>query len=131
MLRWSAWRRWHQAWARYHHYRRRADQTPALPPAPEVGPPTTDLDGLWERLEPLLPRGKRTGRPYDHDRRVILAAILHVMETGCSWHALPERFPPWQTVYTQLRRWQELGIWNQIWSPRKHAVSEAEAELQL
>ena len=24
VLRWSGWRRWHQAWARYHHYRRRA-----------------------------------------------------------------------------------------------------------
>ena len=27
ILRWSWWRRTHQAWARYYHYRRRAEQS--------------------------------------------------------------------------------------------------------
>lgn len=55
---------------------------------------------------------------------MVLEAIIYVMETGCGWHALPERFPPWQTVYTQLRRWQELGLWDQIWQPERQSVRD-------
>ncbi len=25
------------------------------------------------------------------------------------------RFPPWQTVDAQLRRWRETGIWDKVW----------------
>jgi transposase len=75
----------------------------------------TVTDVVWRRLEALLPAGKRTGRPYTYARRVVLEAIMYVMETGCRWRELPAEFPPWQTVYAQLCRWKELGIWDKIW----------------
>jgi transposase len=56
------------------------------------------------------------GRPYAYDRRVVLQAIAYVMQTGCAWHTLPSRFPPWQTVYAQLARWRKTGIWDTIWA---------------
>ena len=130
ILAWSQWRRWHQAWARYHHYRRRTvDASAAAPPAPAAHPPATQLDVVWERLEPLLPDAPRTGRPYAHDRRIMLAAIIWLMETDCGWHALPDRFPPWQTVCTQFRQWQKLGIWDKIWNAERQSVSEEELQL--
>jgi len=46
----------------------------------------------------------------------VLEAILYVLQTDCGWRALPSNFPPWQTVYAQLRRWQKRGIWDEIWS---------------
>ncbi len=62
------------------------------------------------RLEGLLPPAKRTGRPYTHDRWMVLDAIMYIRHMGCGWHGLPQEFPPWQTVYAELRRWKEMGI---------------------
>ena len=73
-------------------------------------------DVVWKRLEALLPPAKRTGRPYVYDRRVVLNAIIYVMQTSCGWRGLPARFLPWQTVYAQFCRWQEKGIWDRIWT---------------
>ena len=78
--------------------------------------PTEVLDVVWGRLEGLLPDGKRTGRPYTYDRRVVLEAIVYVMQTGCGWRGVPVEFPPWQTVYSQVCRWKEMGIWDTIWN---------------
>jgi transposase len=77
---------------------------------------TEVMDVVWGRLEGLLPAGKRTGRPYTYARRVVLEAIVYVMQAGGGWRELPTEFPPWQTVYAQLRRWKERGIWDKLWS---------------
>jgi hypothetical protein len=129
ILRWSTWRRWHQAWARYHHYRRRREEHTSSErsagasegeTAGTLGavdePGAIDLvEAVWQRLQPLLPTGKRSGRPYSHDRRVIVEAIVYQQRTGCAWNALPPHFPPYQTVYDQLRSWQKSGTWAKVW----------------
>ena len=122
VLAWSQWRRWHQAWARYYHYRRRSG--PALQVTAN-SPAVASVDVLevvWHRLAAVLPPRKRTGRPYAHDRRVVLEAIVYVMETGCPWHTLPVSFPPWQTVYAQFDRWRKTGVWDTIWSDHEPAI---------
>lgn len=116
LLGWSHWRRWHQAWARYYHYRRRTGRAPGRAAAPAAPAPTDVLEVVWQRLTAMLPPATRTGRPYAHDRRVILEAIVYVMQRGCAWHDLPATFPPWQTVYAQLCRWKAAGIWDRIWA---------------
>jgi transposase len=71
-------------------------------------------DRQWERLAPLLPPQKpATGRP-NHDHRQVLNGILWRLKTGVPWRDLPERYGPWQTVYSRFRRWQRAGIWNRI-----------------
>ena len=70
----------------------------------------------WQRLEGLLPPRDRVGRPYAYARRVVLEAIVYVMQTDCGWRNLPSSFPPWKTVYAQLRQWRKMGIWDKIWS---------------
>ena len=70
---------------------------------------------VWRRLEGLLPPAQRTGRPYTYNRRVVLEAIVYVMQTECGWRGLPAEFPPWQTVYSQLCRWKESGVGGTIW----------------
>lgn len=128
LLRWSCWRRWHQAWACFYHYRRREEQQQAErgSAAREArasgtngegdAPSTSDVvEVVWQRVQALLPSGKRRGRPYTHDRRVIVEAIMHQRQTGCAWNALPSDFPPYQTVHTQLRSWQKSGLWSKEW----------------
>ena len=131
ILRWSSWRRWHQAWARYYHYRRRANVAAGrLEPQideEQAEQAQRDVIGVvWSRLERLLPSTRRVGRPYDHSRRLVLEAIVHVMQTNCGWRNVPSNFPPWQTVYAQLTRWREQGIWEIIWSgfEQPHPTSE-------
>ena len=71
-------------------------------------------DAQWERLRPLLPPQRpETGRP-GHDHRTILNAIRWRLATGAPWRDLPERYGPWQTVYSRFRRWQRAGVWDRI-----------------
>jgi hypothetical protein len=116
MLHWSRWRRWHQAWARYYHYRRRQGHAPPAPQQGATTPAPMLIDVVWRRLEPLLPPPHRTGRPWAHGRRLVLEAIVYVMQTDCAWRALPSRFPPWQTVYAQFSQWRLRGIWETLWA---------------
>src|SRR5688572_24449503 len=68
-------------------------------------------DAEWERLAPLLPPQRpATGRPAK-DHRTVLNGILWVLRTGAPWRDLPERYGPWQTVYSRFRRWRDAGIW--------------------
>jgi transposase len=73
-------------------------------------------DGLWERIEPLLPRKPRRfrypgRRPLD-DRRV-LQGILFVLHTGIGWEHLPQElgFGCGMTAWRRLRAWQQAGVW--------------------
>jgi hypothetical protein len=122
-LHWSRWRRAHQFVARRGHIARRARAQP-LPAPPALGclgPPRTPLpvaasegceltDAAWAQIRALLPPPRPLGRPPRHTR-VIVAALLWLTRTGASWRALPERFGPWHTVYSQYSRWRTAGVW--------------------
>lgn len=74
------------------------------------------MEVVWKRLERLLPADGRTRRPYEHERRLVLEAIVYVMQSNCGWQHIASEFPPWQTVYAQYVRWRKTGIWDTIWS---------------
>jgi transposase len=57
-------------------------------------------------------------------KREIVEAILHLPRAGRSWRLLPHDFPPWQTVYCYLRRWQREGVWTRV----RHAPVMADRE---
>src|ERR671933_2945313 len=61
-------------------------------------------DAEWARLAPLLPARK--------DDRLVINGILWKLATGAPWRDLPERFGPWQSVYTRFRRWRRAGVWD-------------------
>ncbi|WP_244793199.1 IS5 family transposase [Streptomyces sp. BJ20] len=65
-------------------------------------------DQEWELLAPLIPRAA-TGRPRVSDRQVI-NGMVYKIRTGISWRDLPERYGPWQTVYTRFRRYAIDGV---------------------
>jgi transposase len=76
-------------------------------------------DGLWERVEPLLPRKPRRfrypGRKPLDDRQV-LSGILFVLHTGIAWEHLPQElgFGCGMTCWRRLRAWQEAGVWQRL-----------------
>jgi hypothetical protein len=72
-------------------------------------------DGLWERIEPLLPvkprRFRYPGRkPFDD--RLALQGIVFVLHTGIGWEHLPQElgFGCGMTAWRRLRAWQQVGV---------------------
>ena len=76
-------------------------------------------DGLWERVEPLLPRVERRfcypGRKRLPDRQA-LQGILFVLHTGIAWRHLPLElgFGGGSTCYRRLDEWQRAGVWERL-----------------
>jgi transposase len=76
-------------------------------------------DGLWERIEPLLPvvqrKFRRPGRRRLEERRV-LCGILFVFYTGIPWRFLPRElgFGSGMTCWRRLRDWNEAGVWQRL-----------------
>ena len=72
-------------------------------------------DQAWTRVQPLLASSSRGGRPC-RDHRQVLGGIMWKLHTSAPWRDVPERFGPWQTCYSRLRRWQRDGTWLRVWA---------------
>jgi transposase len=84
-----------------------------VPTVPASG--RADLgDAQWAVLEPLLPRGKKPGRPPTWTRRQLIDGIRWRTRSGAPWRDVPGRYGPWESVYGLFRRWQRDGTWARI-----------------
>ncbi|MGH3211073.1 MAG: IS5 family transposase [Trebonia sp.] len=84
-----------------------------MPTLPAAG--RHDLgDDQWRVLEPLLPRGKKPGRPAKWSRRQLIDGIRWRARTGSPWRDVPPCYGPWQSVYGLFRRWQRDGTWRRL-----------------
>jgi transposase len=77
-------------------------------------------DGLWKRVEPLLPplkprRFRFPGRK-PIDNRKALTGILFVLKTGIPWEDLPQELGcgSGMTCWRRLRDWQAAGVWQTL-----------------
>ena len=82
-------------------------------------PPWIVSDGLWERIEPLLPqverRHRHPGRKRVPDRQV-LCGILFVLYTAIPWEFLPQElgFGSGMTCWRRLNEWHRAGVWRRL-----------------
>ncbi|EWM13697.1 IS5 family transposase [Kutzneria sp. 744] len=80
--------------------------------------PSDVTDAQWALLDPLLPDpawlAGRGGRQEKHCRRVIVDAIVYLVDNGIKWRALPADFPPWPTVYKRFAIWEKAGATQRI-----------------
>lgn len=75
-------------------------------------------DGLWERVEPLLPvrrrRFRSPGRLPVEPRRC-LEGILFVLFSGLPWRAVPaELGVSGVTCWRRHEAWQQAGVWQRL-----------------
>jgi transposase len=77
-------------------------------------------DGLWQRIEPLLPKTaprnpRRPGRRRLDDRKV-LCGILFVLHTGIQWEYLPQDlgFGSGMTCWRRLAEWNRASVWQRL-----------------
>ncbi|WP_372458740.1 IS5 family transposase [Streptomyces olivaceus] len=73
-------------------------------------------DEEWAVLEPLLPRGKKPGRPSIWTRRQLIDGIRFRVRTGIPWRDIPVEYGPRGRVYDLFRRWQRNGTWQRIFT---------------
>src|SRR3546814_15865907 len=64
-------------------------------------------DAEWALIGPLLPSERgRWARPAGDNRR-FLNGMLHVLQVGCPWRDMHERYGKWNSVYVRFRRRSE------------------------
>ncbi|WUD70993.1 transposase [Streptomyces sp. NBC_00510] len=73
-------------------------------------------DEQWAVLEPLLPKGKKVGRPPIWTRRQLIDGIRFRVRTGVPWRDVPGQYGSWARVYDLFHRWQRDGTWQRIFT---------------
>ncbi|MFI0506932.1 IS5 family transposase [Streptomyces albogriseolus] len=71
-------------------------------------------DEQWAVLAPLLPKGRKLGRPPIWPRRQLIDGIQFRVRTGVPWRDVPVKYGPWGRVYDLFRQWQRNGTWHRI-----------------
>ncbi len=55
-------------------------------------------DARWTMLEPLLPIGRKPGRPPKWTKRQLINGIRWRVRVGAPWRDVPVIYGPWQAV---------------------------------
>lgn len=71
-------------------------------------------DAQWAALEPVLPVGRRPGRPPTWTKRQLIDGIRWRIRVGAPWRDVPECYGSWAAAYAVFRRWQRDGTWAKI-----------------
>lgn len=74
-------------------------------------------DELWERMEPLLPRIRRSrkgGRPPVPFRQV-MDGIFYVLRTGCQWKAVPPEHGSGSTLHRRFQEFVKRSVFRRLW----------------
>ena len=73
-------------------------------------------DELWQRMEPLLPKWRKSrkgGRPALPYRQVA-NGIFYVLRTGCQWKAAPAEFGSGSSLHRYFQKWARLGVFERL-----------------
>jgi transposase len=68
-------------------------------------------DAQWAVLRPLLPVGRKPGRPPKWTKRQLIDASRWRTRIGAPWREIPEGYGPWQSAYSLFRTWSRDGTW--------------------
>nr|WP_308285899.1 IS5 family transposase [Actinoplanes hulinensis] len=71
-------------------------------------------EAQWAALEPLLPAGRRPGRPSQWTKRQLIDGIRWRVRVGAPWRDIPGVYGSWSAVHALFRRWQRDGTWARI-----------------
>ena len=71
------------------------------------------MDEQWELIADLFPSQSGPGRRY-RDHRSMVNAMMWVLNAGCPWRDLPERYGPWKTAYNRFNRWRKEGLFDRV-----------------
>jgi transposase len=70
-------------------------------------------DEQWELIADLFPPEQGNGHPW-RSHRLMVNAMLWILNAGSPWRDLPDRYGPWQTAYNRFNRWRKDGTFDAI-----------------
>lgn len=87
-------------------------------------------DDLWELAEPLIPMSRKRrqgGGRRRADDRAVLAAIVYLVQAGCSWWTLPASMFGLSraTTHRRFAQWTDAGLWPRLHQQVLHRLGEA------
>ncbi|GAA2678536.1 transposase [Actinoplanes palleronii] len=85
-------------------------------------------DVQWAALEPLLPPGRRPGRPSQWTKRQLIDGVRWRIRVGAPWRDIPVAYGSWSAAYALFRRWQRDGTWTRILTALQ-AVADAAGQI--
>lgn len=88
-------------------------------------------DKKWQVFEQFLNQKSSIGRPKKWTDRQIMEALLYVLHTGCGWRNLPEKYPPYITVYKRFRKWEKLEYFAQIRNACLEILIESSGDIDV
>jgi transposase len=71
------------------------------------------MDEQWALIADIFPCQQGNGRPW-RDHRMMVNAMLWILNTGSPWRDLPERYGPWQTAYNRFNLWRKDGTFDRL-----------------
>lgn len=76
-------------------------------------------DDFWQVAQPLIPvppPRRQGGGKRRADNRAVLAAIVYLVQAGCSWHKLPTALfgVSRATTHRRFTEWTRAGLWVQL-----------------
>lgn len=76
-------------------------------------------DSLWEKIEPIIPPGKKHPLGCHNPRvpdRDAMDAILFVLRTGCQWNALnATNICSSSSAHRRFLEWTKAGVFEKFW----------------
>jgi len=67
-------------------------------------------DFVWGKIKGVIPEKKSKIGRQEHCCKKTFEGILYVLDTGCQWRNLPERFGKPATVHGKFMKWSREGI---------------------
>ena len=75
-----------------------------------TGYPSDLTDAQWEKIKEFFPEGNKS----EIHKRLLVEAVLYLVDNGCKWRALPHDYPKWSAVKSFYYRAIESGIWEKV-----------------
>lgn len=84
----------------------------------------------WEVMKVLFENYGYVDEGREHPIRLVVNAILYLVNNGTKWRELPKDFPPWQSVYYHFSKWSKCGLWAKLGVSLAEIVREHEGREQ-
>ena len=65
----------------------------------------------WQKLYAFLQSQPRAYAGQEEKCRRFVEAVHWILHTGAQWRELPEHFGKWNSVFKRYARWEENGVW--------------------
>ena len=69
----------------------------------------------WQKLYEFLRAHPNVYAGKEKECRRFIEGVYWILRTGAQWRELPEQYGKWNSVYKRFARWEEGGIWAQIY----------------